>query len=138
MAHAALFMGEIGETIEDMREIKGTDTGHPKGMFDAVFAIDALEHNRNVEDIMLEIRRIVKKGGTFIVCGPTENILYRIGRKFYGDSMDMSSEENSHFCTIDDIQRIIQKHFSIEKTATIPFGLPESISFFKIIKARNA
>ncbi len=57
----------------------------PEQQFDAIFALDVLEHITNIPDYIALFRRLLKPGGIIIVSGPTENILYKIGRKIAGD-----------------------------------------------------
>ena len=57
----------------------------PDGSFDLIFALDVLEHVENLEDYIELFNRLLTPRGMVIVSGPTENILYKIGRKFAGD-----------------------------------------------------
>jgi 2-polyprenyl-3-methyl-5-hydroxy-6-metoxy-1,4-benzoquinol methylase len=57
----------------------------PGHQFDAIFALDVLEHINNIPDYIDLFRRLLKPDGIIIVSGPTENILYKIGRKIAGD-----------------------------------------------------
>jgi 2-polyprenyl-3-methyl-5-hydroxy-6-metoxy-1,4-benzoquinol methylase len=49
--------------------------------FDIVYALDMLEHLKNAELALIEIKRVLKNDGSLIVSIPNENIFYRIGRK---------------------------------------------------------
>ena len=48
--------------------------------FDAVFALDTLEHIEYLEKPITEIKRVLKNKGSFIVSAPTETFLFKIGR----------------------------------------------------------
>ena len=50
----------------------------PDSEFDLILATDVLEHNRNYESIVLELRRILKPGGLIVVSLPREHLLYRM------------------------------------------------------------
>jgi 2-polyprenyl-3-methyl-5-hydroxy-6-metoxy-1,4-benzoquinol methylase len=54
--------------------------------FDCIFALDVLEHVDDIEKTILHLIRLVKPDGQIVVSGPTENILYKIGRKMAGFS----------------------------------------------------
>lgn len=46
--------------------------------FDLILATDVLEHIRNYENVVLELKRILKPGGLIIVSLPREHFLYRM------------------------------------------------------------
>ncbi len=46
--------------------------------FDTILATDVLEHNSNYKDIVVELNRVLKPGGTLIVSLPREHFLYRL------------------------------------------------------------
>jgi len=49
-----------------------------------IFAIDALEHNENYAELLAKLARGLAPGGILILSGPTENWLYRVGRRIAG------------------------------------------------------
>ncbi len=57
----------------------------PDESFDVIFALDVLEHVENLEDYIKLFNRLLTPNGMVIVSGPTENLLYKIGRKFAGN-----------------------------------------------------
>ncbi len=57
----------------------------PKGSFDAIFALDVLEHIENLEAYIIRFNELLIPNGSIIVSGPTENILYKIGRSLAGN-----------------------------------------------------
>jgi 2-polyprenyl-3-methyl-5-hydroxy-6-metoxy-1,4-benzoquinol methylase len=63
----------------DLREIDGEK-------FDAIFALDALEHVEALESIVEKFLSFSKKESQIILSGPTENILYKMGRTLAGFS----------------------------------------------------
>ena len=46
--------------------------------FDAILATDVLEHNLNCKDIVMELKRVLKLGGSLIVSLPREHFIYRL------------------------------------------------------------
>jgi len=48
--------------------------------------MDVLEHVDDLERTLFDIRRIMKPEGLLIITGPTENALYRCGRRLSGFS----------------------------------------------------
>lgn len=51
---------------------------------DAIIALDVLEHIDDLSVYMKLFSNMLKKGGSVIVSGPTENRFYKIGRKIAG------------------------------------------------------
>ena len=51
------------------------------GSVDLVVALDVLEHIPDLHAETLEINRVLKPGGNLLVSIPTENFLYRVGRR---------------------------------------------------------
>ncbi|HVJ00465.1 MAG TPA: methyltransferase domain-containing protein [Sphingomonas sp.] len=56
----------------------------PAGSYDAIFAIDSLEHNVDFAELLDVLATKLAPGGVFILSGPTENALYRLGRRIAG------------------------------------------------------
>lgn len=52
--------------------------------YDLVFAIDSLEHNSNYAELLEALVGKLAPGGFLILSGPTENALYRFGRRIAG------------------------------------------------------
>lgn len=57
---------------------------------DVVIAADVLEHIEDLDDYLKHFDRILKPGGQFLISGPTENLLYKLGRLIagFGDKAD--------------------------------------------------
>jgi predicted TPR repeat methyltransferase len=53
---------------------------------DVIVAAEVLEHVENLDETMQMFRRALKPGGRILVSVPTENTLYRIGRRIAGFS----------------------------------------------------
>lgn len=52
--------------------------------YDLVFAIDSLEHNKDYAELLAVLVSKLAPGGVLILSGPTENALYRLGRRVAG------------------------------------------------------
>ena len=86
--------------------------------YDAIFALDSLEHNENFENLLEMIAGRLDDGGIFILSGPSENVIYRLGRFLAG------FDGHYHHTTIYDIERVARKCMRLEKVRQVPFGLP--------------
>lgn len=67
------------ELCSDLSEITGRK-------FDVVFALDVLEHVKNIDSILDGILDLSHPDTLFIISGPTENIWYSLGRIVAGFS----------------------------------------------------
>lgn len=56
----------------------------PAGTYDWIFAIDSLEHNTNFSELLATLATKLAPDGVLILSGPTENWLYKLGRKIAG------------------------------------------------------
>ena len=97
----------------------------PQNSFDAIFALDVLEHmsDQELTSYMTQFQQLLKKDGTLIVSGPTENWLYQIGRKLAGQRFTGSYHESN----IHRIISILSEQASVKRLARIiyPFTLFE-------------
>ncbi len=90
----------------------------PRASFDAIFAIDSLEHNENFAELLGELAERLTPNGVLLLSGPTENALYRLGRKIAG------FEGDYHVTTIFDIERAAAQLLKPVAIRTVPFGIP--------------
>ena len=56
----------------------------PPRSFDLINALDVLEHVDDLPWTLNELLALLKPGGQLVISGPTENRLYRLGRKLAG------------------------------------------------------
>jgi 2-polyprenyl-3-methyl-5-hydroxy-6-metoxy-1,4-benzoquinol methylase len=89
-----------------------------EGRFAAIFALDSLEHNDDIAPIVAAFARALQPGGVFILSGPTENVLYKLGRAVAGFS------GHYHVQTIYDIERQVAERFSRKARTLAPVGVP--------------
>lgn len=90
----------------------------PQGRFAAVFALDSLEHNHDVGAILDLLIASLAPNGVLILSGPTENALYRLGRRISGFTGEY------HHTTIYDIERLTAMRLDLLHRRSTPFGLP--------------
>ncbi|MFQ5763440.1 MAG: class I SAM-dependent methyltransferase [Rhodospirillales bacterium] len=90
----------------------------PDGTFACIFALDSLEHNENVSDIVERLINGLASDGVLIVSGPTENALYRAARAV------ARFRDHFHKTTIYDIEEILAARLTRLDLFGVPFGLP--------------
>lgn len=86
--------------------------------YDWIFAIDSLEHNDNFAELVQQISTKLTDNGIFVLSGPTENGLYKLGRKIAGFSGDY------HKTNIYDIEKACQEHLDLVRSTKIMPGIP--------------
>ena len=89
-----------------------------EGRFAAIFALDSLEHNDDIAPILAAFARALQPGGVFILSGPTESVLYKLGRAVAGFSGHYPVQ------TIYDIERQVAERFSRKARTLAPVGVP--------------
>ncbi|MCA1907685.1 MAG: class I SAM-dependent methyltransferase [Magnetospirillum sp.] len=87
----------------------------PDASYDVVMALDSLEHNDDVPAIVAQLFKSLKPGGTMILSGPTENWLYRLGRRLAGFS------GHYHTTTIAHIEQVMRPHARLREVISLPF-----------------
>ena len=85
--------------------------------FEAIFALDSLEHNDNYPELIDQLTGMLSDDGVMIITGPTENFLYRFGRKLAGFS------GHYHLTTIHQINDFVDSKMTLLKRKRLPFGL---------------
>lgn len=87
----------------------------PPESFDVIVALDVLEHISPLEPYMRAFTRVLAPGGVLIVSGPTENWLYRLGRKVAGQEFT----GHYHVCDIYDVADSARMVFEVRTLARI-------------------
>jgi 2-polyprenyl-3-methyl-5-hydroxy-6-metoxy-1,4-benzoquinol methylase len=101
--------------------------------YDCVFALDSLEHNDNYAELLQLLRTKIAPSGILILSGPTENWLYKLGRRIAG------FDSHYHMTNISAIEKAAADCLTMVGTYTVPFGLPLfRISAWRHSKARPA
>lgn len=113
--------------IKDATKINITDL--PKDSFNLIIALDVLEHVQDLPKTLSELFSLLKPNGQLIVSGPTENILYQIGRKIAGPEYSGAYHERG----IAEIKNEILKIATIQHIATLYRPIP----LFEIFSAKR-
>ena len=58
----------------------------PDGQIDTIIAADVLEHIEQRQELLANLGRKLAPGGRLVICGPTENWMYKLGRRIVGFS----------------------------------------------------
>ena len=93
--------------------------------FDLILALDVLEHVDDLTATLSDFCTILKPGGTIIVSGPTENMLYRLGRRIAGPEYSGEYHERS----IDEIRDALAMFTKVSTVAILFYPIP----LFKIL-----
>lgn len=96
--------------------------------FDLINALDVLEHVDDLHSTLSELLKLLKPGGRLVVSGPTENILYRIGRRLAGPEYSGDYHERG----IAEVKRALSRLADIQQIATLYWPLP----LFEVFVAR--
>jgi len=88
------------------------------GQFAGIFCLDSLEHNDDFAELLGQLATKIKPGGVMILSGPTENALYRLGRKIAG------FDGHYHTTTIHHIEQVAAQHMTLLERRRAPFGVP--------------
>lgn len=101
----------------------------PQGSFDLIIALDVLEHVKDLPATLKTLMSLLKPGGRIVVSGPTENILYQIGRRIAGPEYSGDYHERG----IQEIRNELKKISIIEPIAT----LYQPIPLFEVFAAKK-
>ena len=110
----------LAENIQvlDANQVSISQLG-PKS-FDLINALDVLEHVDNLTHILSALLALLKPGGRLVVSGPTENILYQLGRKLAGPEYSGEYHERG----IAEIKQELQQLARVEQVATLYWPVP--------------
>lgn len=90
------------------------------GFFDLIVALDVLEHVVDLPGTLAQLLRLLKKGGQLIVSGPTENALYRFGRKLAGSEYSGEYHERG----VAEIRCMLSQRARVKQIATLYWPIP--------------
>ena len=88
------------------------------GVYDIVFALDSLEHNDEPEPLIERLLYALRPGGVLVLSGPTENLLYRMGRAVAG------FRGGYHRTTIGHLNTLVERRLSLIQLVQGPWRLP--------------
>jgi 2-polyprenyl-3-methyl-5-hydroxy-6-metoxy-1,4-benzoquinol methylase len=105
-------------TVHDAREVTLQDL--PGASFDVIIATDVLEHVDDISGTLADMRALIKPNGQIIISGPTENILYKIGRKLAGPEYSGDYHERD----ILEVRDLLGKQMKVFSIATLYWPVP--------------
>jgi len=105
-------------TVHDARELTLKDL--PNTSFDIIVATDVLEHVDDLPGILADMGTLLKPGGQLVVSGPTENILYKIGRKLAGPEYSGDYHERG----ILEVRNLLAEQMQVIHIATLYWPAP--------------
>ena len=111
---------EFGDniTVSDLPLEKIIDSN--RNSFDCIVALDVLEHIDDLSPYIEKFKLLLKENGQVIFSGPTENILYKLGRKIAGK--DYSGDY--HVSDINKISGFFRNYGDVKKIKTLYPLLP--------------
>jgi len=91
--------------------------------FDVIVALDVLEHINDLDPYLQRFSELLRPGGLLVISGPTENFLYRLGRRIAGKQFS----GHYHHSNIYHIKKQTQKYFKVmgQRKLIFPFTLFE-------------
>ena len=104
--------------VHDAREVPLKDL--PKASFDLIVATDVLEHVADLPGTLADMGALLKSGGQIIISGPTENVLYKIGRKLAGPEYSGDYHERG----ILEVRELLAKQRDVIHIATLYWPIP--------------
>jgi len=114
----------------------GTKLPFKENSFDAVYALDSLEHIKNAKKAIGQIRRVLKPRGKLIITAPTENLFYRFCRFVTYGTLERGEGMGTHHHTAKSLDRDIRAGgFVMEKTASLPLFAP--FCLVRAVRYRN-
>jgi 2-polyprenyl-3-methyl-5-hydroxy-6-metoxy-1,4-benzoquinol methylase len=88
--------------------------------FDLVIALDVLEHVKDLPVTLARLLRLLRPGGEMIVSGPTENALYRFGRRLAGPEYSGDYHERG----VAEIRHTLSHQAQVTPLATLYWPVP--------------
>jgi 2-polyprenyl-3-methyl-5-hydroxy-6-metoxy-1,4-benzoquinol methylase len=119
----------LAKNVEVKDATKTAITDLPANSFDLIIALDVLEHVHDLPKTLSELLGLLKPNGQLIVSGPTENILYRLGRKVAGPEYSGAYHERG----IAEIKTELLKTVRLQHIATLYWPIP----LFEIFSAKK-
>lgn len=102
----------------------------PQKSYDVIFALDVLEHIENLQDYIDCFKGLLAEDGVIIISGPTENILYKIGRKIAGQRFT----GDYHVTNISKIKNEFKQKLEVKTIKKLVFPLV----LFELFEARKS
>lgn len=119
----------LAKNVDVKDATKTVITDLPANSFDLIIALDVLEHVHDLPRTLNELLALLKPSGQLIVSGPTENILYKVGRKVAGPEYSGAYHERG----IAEIKAELIKTSKLQPIATLYWPIP----LFEIFSAKK-
>ena len=114
--YAELLCRRRGLTVQFLEDVDGLDES-----VDLIVAADVLEHIEELAPLLARFQAHLSPDGRILISGPTENLVYRIGRIAAG----FAGKGEYHVTNIDSLHRDISKFgFTPGRVRNLPFPLP--------------
>jgi 2-polyprenyl-3-methyl-5-hydroxy-6-metoxy-1,4-benzoquinol methylase len=88
--------------------------------FDLIIALDVLEHVQDLPWTLDHLLRLLGKRGELVISGPTENVLYRFGRRLAGPEYSGEYHERG----VAEIRSTLQQKVEVQQIATLYWPMP--------------
>lgn len=92
----------------------------PANSVDVILALDVLEHVTDLQGTLTALLRLLKPCGQLIVSGPTENALYRLGRRLAGSEFSGDYHQRG----VAEIRQALGRLARIQHIATLYWPVP--------------
>ena len=100
--------------------------------FEVIFAASIFEHLLNLQEALIEIKRVLASKGLLIFCSPTESWLYHLGRKILG-----YKKPQDHYHSADRIVKEIRSVFNIDIIKCCPIPVLSTFAIYKLVRAQK-
>lgn len=119
----------LAENVEVIDTLQSPGSQLAPNSLDLINALDVLEHVDDLPGTLTQLMNLLKPGGQLVVSGPTENILYQIGRRLAGPEYSGEYHERG----ISEIRQELRRLGRVEHIATLyhPIPLFEVFTAFK-------
>jgi len=105
-------------TVHDAREVTLNEL--PEACFDLIVATDVLEHVEDIVGTLNAMKTLLKPGGQVVISGPTENILYKLGRALAGPEYSGDYHERG----ILEVRNLLKQQMQVVPIATLTRLVP--------------
>lgn len=108
----------------------GTILPFSSGSFDRVFAASTLEHFPDLKKPLIEIQRVLRKGGELLFLCPNENHFYDWGRRIAG-----YEKPPDHYHTAAEVISTVRGFLTVEEVSSFPSLVPSWLSVYQMGRA---
>lgn len=114
------FMQQHINHLRNVIKLYPNDLDKTESQFDVILAADVLEHleDDRIKNQLALFHKWLKSGGHLIISGPTENFIYKVGRKIAGYKNDY------HKTNIMYVADIVSKSVLFKLNAKIRYPIP--------------